>query len=346
MHRLTLNLLSAVLAPLLAAQLLMQTAVAATPAVPAAAAPARIPQQPLTEPAARVPHAAQAGLLASAQAGRRLVAVGERGVVMLSDDGGRSFRQARVVPVDVTLTSVSFADAQRGWAVGHWGTVLATTDGGETWLQQRQDVQVDRPLFAVHFFDAEHGVAVGLWSLVLVTADGGASWRSVTLAPPEGTKKADLNLLGLFADGQGRLYAAAERGMVLRSDDRGATWSYTATGYKGSFWTGLALPDGVLLVAGLRGSLYRSDDEGRRWQRVETASKSSITALAERAGVVTAVGLDGLVLRSSDRGASFTASLREDRAALTSVTMTGEGRTVLFSRQGAVQVQAAAGGKP
>jgi photosystem II stability/assembly factor-like uncharacterized protein len=295
-----------------------------------------LPVEPIMAPAARVPQAARAALLASARAGARLVAVGERGVVMLSDDQGRAFRQARDVPVDVTLTSVSFVDERQGWAVGHWGVVLATRDGGETWAIQRKDVQVDRPLFAVHFFDARNGVAVGLWSLVLVTDDAGANWRSVALPPPEGSKKADLNLLGLFADDRGRVYAAAERGMVLRSDDRGASWTYAATGYKGSFWTGLALPGGVLLAGGLRGSLYRSVDDGHNWARVATGSKSSITAMAVREGRVVAVGLDGLVLRSTDAGATFSSEVRTDRAALTGVTMTSGGRTVLLSRQGVV----------
>lgn len=302
-----------------------------------------LPAKPQARPAARVPQAAQAALLASARAGTRLVAVGERGVVMLSDDQGKTFRQAREVPLDVTLTSVSFADERQGWAVGHWGVVLATRDGGETWAVQRKDVQVDRPLFAVHFFDAQHGVAVGLWSLVLTTTDAGATWTSVSLAPPEGAKKADLNLLGLFADERGRVFAAAEKGMVLRSEDRGASWSYTATGYKGSFWTGAALPGGVLLAAGLRGSLYRSTDEGRSWARVDTASKSSITALAVRDREVLAVGLDGLVLRSTDGGASFASEVRADRAALTGVILQPNAKPVLLSRQGVVRERGATG---
>lgn len=301
------------------------------------------PAEPIARPAARVPQAAQAGLLASTLAGPRIVAVGDRGVVMLSDDQGKTFRQAREVPVDVTLTGVSFADDRRGWAVGHWGVILATQDGGETWSVQRQDLQFDRPLFAVHFFDAQHGVAVGLWSLVLLTSDGGASWRSVALAPPDGAKKADLNLLGLFADERGRVYAAAERGMVLRSDDRGASWTYAATGYKGSFWAGVALPGGVLLAGGLRGSLYRSADEGRSWARIDTASTSSITAIAAREGRVVAVGLDGLVLRSSDGGARFVGEVRPDHAALTSVSLMPQGRAVWFSRQGVVNGPAASG---
>lgn len=309
----------------------------------AAPAGATIPAEPLVAPAARVPQAARAALLASALAGARLVAVGERGVIMLSDDEGRTFRQARDVPVDVSLTGVSFVDGQQGWAVGHWGVVLATRDGGETWTLQRKDVQADRPLFAVHFFDARNGVAVGLWSLVLVTADGGASWRNVELSPPEGGKKADLNLLGLFADDRGRVFAAAERGMVLRSDDRGARWSYAATGYKGSFWTGLALPGGVLLAGGLRGSLYRSIDDGRSWARVETGSKASITGMAANEGRVIAVGLDGLVLRSTDAGATFTGVTRTDRAALTGVSLSPGGRAMFLSRQGVAHDPVAAG---
>lgn len=290
--------------------------------------------EPVARPAVRAGNAAQATMLAAARAGERIVAVGDRGVVLLSDDGGKRHRQAGTVPLDVPLTSVSFADARQGWAVGHWGAVLHTTDGGETWALQRSDVTQDRPLFAVHFFDAQHGVAVGLWSLVLVTDDGGRTWQTVEMPVPPGAKKADLNLLGLFVDGRGRLFAAAERGMVLRSDDRGRHWSYLSTGYRGSFWTGLSLSDGTLLAAGLRGSLYRSTDDGRTWLRVETQSKSSITALGQVGGDIVGVGLDGLVLRSRDGGASFKTEVRADRLPLTAMSAAGDGRLVLYSRQG------------
>ncbi|MEO8298830.1 MAG: YCF48-related protein, partial [Burkholderiales bacterium] len=308
---------------------------AASPASGDNAAASAIPAEPILQPAVRSPHAARAGLLAGARAGQRIVAVGERGVVMLSDDG-RAFRQARQVPVDVTLNSVSFVDDKQGWAVGHWGVVLATRDGGETWQLQRQSVKEDRPLFSVHFFDASHGVAVGLWSLVLVTQDGGANWKVVTPPPPEGAKKADLNLLGLFADAGGRLYAAAEKGMVLWSDDRGQNWSYADTGYKGSLWAGVALPGGSLLAGGLRGSLYRSADRGRTWSRVEQASKASITAMLPCGDGALVAGLDGLLLRSGSASAAFKPMDLPERDALTSLALAADGRPVLFSRRGVV----------
>ena len=141
---------------------------------------------PALVPAVRVQHAAQAGMLCAARAGSRIVAAGDHGVVLLSDDGARSPRQAKSVPVDVTLTSVSFVDEKQGWAVGHWGVVLHTVDGGDTWEVQRSDVTQARPLFAVHFSDPRHGVAVGLWSIVLVTEDGGKNWQTVNVPIPEG----------------------------------------------------------------------------------------------------------------------------------------------------------------
>jgi photosystem II stability/assembly factor-like uncharacterized protein len=309
-------------------------------ALPAAAQPAAAaaaPTPPVAASAVRSDHAQQAAMLAAARAGARIVAVGDHGIVLLSDDGGQSHRQAQSVPLDVTLTSVSFVDDKLGWAAGHWGVVLHTRDGGETWTPQRVDTTQDRPLFGIHFFDANHGVAVGLWSLVLVTADGGRSWRTVEMPIPAGAKKADLNLLGLFAGANGSLFAAGERGMVLRSDDRGSRWTYLATGYKGSFWSGIVAADGAIFAAGLRGSLYRSTDDGRSWARLDTQSKSSITALARVGEDIIGVGLDGLVLRSSDSGASFRVETRSDRAPLTALAVNTAGRLVLYSRQGVVR---------
>lgn len=291
--------------------------------------------------AAASAHAQAAPMLGATLAGQRIVAVGDHGLVILSDDHGKTFRQARSVPVSSTLTGVSFADTQHGWAVGHWGVILHTADGGDTWRLQRSDAQEDRPLFAVHFFDTREGIAVGLWSQVLATRDGGASWQALTLpAPPDGGR-ADRNLLAAFADAGGNLYVPAERGMVLHTADRGRRWRYLDTGYAGSFWTGAALRGGELLVAGLRGSVFRSTDGGARWHAVDSGARSSITGMVESAErTVQAVGLDGTMLKSTDGGASFKARQRDDRLSLTTL-VAASGDVVRFSKRGVIDA-----GKP
>lgn len=295
----------------------------------------------LLAPAQKRNHAGQEMLLAAARAGKRIVVVGDHGVILLSDDAGRTYRQAQAVPVRATLTAVSFADEQHGWAVGHAGVILTTQDAGENWTLQRSDLKEDRPLFAVHFSDTRHGVAAGLWSLLLTTEDGGRTWTPITLAaPPEGGR-ADRNLFGLFADAQGALFIAAERGTVLRSQDQGKNWTYLTTGYNGSFWNGCALKDGTLLVAGLRGTIYRSRDGGQSWQAAKTETKNSITQIAEVDGKVVAVGLNGVQLTSTDQGATFTASLREDSLVLTALSH-AEGKLQVYSKRGVITSAGAA----
>lgn len=290
----------------------------------------------LMQDAVRVAHAQHAALLAVSAAGSSLVAVGAHGVILSSDDQGQHWRQASSVPFDGLLTGVSFVDAEYGWVVGHRGVILATKDGGAHWSLQRHVSDVDRPLLAVQFFDRKHGVAVGLWSLVLTTEDGGTTWSEQTLPPSPGANRGDLNLLSLFVDGAGAVYTTAEHGMVLKSDDRGHTWRYLATGYAGSLWSGVALDDGTLIVGGLRGALYRSADGGLNWSAVASTSQAAISGLSAGHGAtgnVMAVGLDGAILVSRDRGRSFTPAAKS-ATGLTAIHVLNDGHGVTTGREG------------
>ena len=68
-------------------------------------------------------------LLDIAAAGDNLVAVGERGHILYSEDSGETWVQARV-PVSTMLTRVFFISPELGWAVGHDGDVLVSPEGG------------------------------------------------------------------------------------------------------------------------------------------------------------------------------------------------------------------------
>jgi photosystem II stability/assembly factor-like uncharacterized protein len=288
--------------------------------------------------AVAIPGATDAMMLGAARAGDRVVAVGDHGIVLLSDDSGATYRQAKSVPTRATLTSVHFVDKKEGWAAGHWGVILRTSDGGESWTLQREDLANDRPLFSVWFKDNKLGVVCGIWGLVLRTEDGGARWEPVTMPPAPGKNKpTDLNLLSIFADRGEHLFIAAERGSVFRSEDLGAHWTELRTGDTGTFWTGIALSTGTVVVAGLRGHISRSVDHGAHWEQLQTGIKSSITSLAQQPnGGLMAVGLDGVVLRSADDGRSFTPEASVDREALTAMTVGPSGAEIVFSAHGPV----------
>ena len=204
---------------------------------------------------------------------------------------GRNSVRQNSVPVRSTLTAVSFADDKNGWAVGQWGVIIATVDGGETWQLQRSDTSVDQPFFSVYFKDK-----TGLGSGAVVT-DAGDERRGQDLGRGATSRSAGRKCRPQLPQNlprqQGALFVAAEQGTVLRSGDGSGTWTFMKTGYKGSFWTGITLKNGTILVGGLRGTIYRSTDDGRSW-KTSSGVNSSITDFIETGGKVVGVGLDGI----------------------------------------------------
>ncbi len=283
-------------------------------------------------PAATLAAAPYAPILAAAKAGERMVAVGDHGVILLSDDG-QHFRQAKSVPFRSLLTSVQFVDARRGFAAGHDGVVLGTTDGGDTWTLLRATPGVEKPILSLHFESAEHGLAVGLFGWAIETSDGGRTWTERHIGKDENS---DQHLFRLFTSPKATWLIAAEAGTVLRSVDAGKTWQGVETGNLGSFWDGLALTDGTLLVCGMRGHIYRSDNDGLTWQAVESGTTQSLTSIAQLSdGSVLIVGMNGVVLRSADNGATFTSARRDQGEPLTAV-MERDGHPQFFSMVGPV----------
>jgi photosystem II stability/assembly factor-like uncharacterized protein len=286
--------------------------------------------------------AERVAITGAAVAGKRIVAVGDHGAILLSDDAGKTFRQAKNVPTRITFTSVSFADAQHGWAAGHWGAIFVTTDGGENWTLQRDERKADLPLLTIWFKDAQNGYAAGIWSTFLRTQDGGKTWNPITIPAPPGAKHADLNLFKLFSDSKGELYIVAERGLLLHSKDDGDHWEFMDTGNKGSLWAGVALRDGTLVVGGLLGKAFASHDGGKTWQASITNTESSITDLVQdEEGKVIAVGLDGVSLVSTDSAAHFKMSQRDDRLSLTAIALVSGSAPVMFSKTGVAKPEAA-----
>lgn len=268
------------------------------------------------------PLAAQSLLLDIARAGDRLVAVGERGHILYSDDEGKTWTQSDAVPSRTMLTAVTFANSNEGWAVGHDEIILRTHDGGKNWLAANYRPESQQPLLDVWFENASHGLAVGAYGSVYETRDGGRAWTArkfsyQALPKPKGASSEDLppdyHLNKLIATGS-RLFIAAEAGQLFRSDDGGANWRQLPSPYNGSFFGLLALNADQLLAFGLRGKLFRSNDGGTSWQPVASNATAMLTDGFVRAdGTLALVGLSGTVLTSKDQGLTWTLHQQVDR---------------------------------
>ncbi|HEY7725246.1 MAG TPA: YCF48-related protein [Anaeromyxobacteraceae bacterium] len=333
----------------------MRLAAAALLAASAAAAGEFV--DPLDRPAQGSPLAQRRPLVGVAAAGGRLVAVGQRGHVLVSDDGGRSWAPSPA-PVSTDLNAVAFPSPDRGWAVGHDGVVLATADAGRSWSKQLDGRQVgalllghhagrggadgtlrqvralaaqgaDQPLLDVWFEDERTGFAVGAFNLVLRTEDGGRSWAP-WLHRTENPRGLHLYAIRRVA---GDLWIAGEQGLVLRLDAAGRRFRAVPVPYRGSFF-GVAGSGRTVIAYGLRGTALRSRDRGATWQRVDTGVEVALTGAASMPdGRIALVAQSGQVLVSSDDGESFQPAGRGGSPA-SSAAAAGAGTLVIVGAAG------------
>lgn len=292
------------------------------------------------------PKAVEKLLLDVTRVGSRLVAVGDRGHILYSDDNGASWNQAKV-PTRQMLTAVFFVDDQHGWAVGHDAQILASNDGGVTWVKQFEDLEREAPLLDVWFKDRNSGYAVGAYGALLETTDGGANWADVSdrLDNEDG-----YHLNAIVAVKDAGLFVVGELGGMFRSPDWGQTWETLEGPYEGSLFGALGSGEtGSLLVYGLRGHLFRSADFGNSWQRIELNTPhngplefglADGNRLAD--GSIVVVGHGGTVLKSSDDGRTFSLLNRVDRLSLAGVTALDNGNLILVG-QGGVHVASPTG---
>jgi len=327
-------------------------------------------------PAPMSKRAEQAVLLHVAVAGKRLVAVGERGLVLRSGDEGRHWMQSPA-PVSVTLTRTYFVSAHTGWATGHSGVVLRTDDGGQSWTRQLNGVQAaglamdkytddspdpairaqataarqleqdgaDKPFFDILFTDGRTGFAIGAYGLAFRTDDGGAHWTPWMehLDNPQG-----LHLYGMAKRGNS-LFIAGEQGLLLQSTDGGQQFRSVGTPYKGSWFGIVSLAGGDLYLYGLRGNLYRSGDEGKSWTKIDAPAQASFsTGLALS---------DTEAMFANQAGQAYT--IRRDSAALqampaianapfTSIARLADGTWIAASMRGIARIESgdSVAGKP
>lgn len=282
--------------------------------------------------------------------GDKIVAVGERGHIIVSQDQGQSWKQAKVPTIEL-LTGVFFANEQYGWAIGHESLILHTKDGGSNWEVQYADPyrEVDpndesydydagpsragQPFMDIWFKNEKEGFVVGAYGYLMHTGDGGLSWDdwSERIDNIDGWH---LNTIGTL-DGE-TIYLAGEAGTMFRSRDGGETWDTLESPYEGSFF-GMHVGPGAddVLAFGLQGNIFKTTDGGDSWRQIFTTNTNGLmSGVSVGDNGVVLVGNGGVIMYSKNKGESFVKQITEDRQSLVGIAKTGNNKLVMVGATG------------
>ncbi|PND36313.1 hypothetical protein C1O66_21665 [Paucibacter aquatile] len=265
--------------------------------------------------------------------GQRGWAVGSRGALLRTEDGGRSWD---LVDLPAELKSsilnalVFAADGLRGWAAVEDGEILATLDGGKNWKLQRREAGKSW----VQLLSTADGLKV--WALsrqgeVYASEDGGQSWVSQA-------EELSRRILGLALQAGGqRLWAVDGNGQAWERPSLGEPWRMRSSSERQAFQTQdpLGIPSRVQLSAlGTRawalsrsGLLQFTEDGGASWASPAQLPGLEILAVhAQEDGLsVWAVGRRGRIALSRDGGRTWALQASASSADLYAVSFAPDG---------------------
>jgi photosystem II stability/assembly factor-like uncharacterized protein len=228
-------------------------------------------------------------------------AVGGRGTLLSTDDGGQIWR-ARPRPTEDALRDVYFSDEQNGWLVCERSIydlktkeeprtyLLRTTDGGATWSQVNViGKDVDARLVRALFTDGGRAWAFGEEGALYTTRDGGSSWER------QRVPTRNLLLGGSFLNNeQGWLVGAGAT--LLQTSDGGVTWR--------------------------RGELIGFEPGAGKDEDARRVRFTAVSFVDKKRGW--AVGTEGRVFTTVDGGRKWTAQISNVRADLYDVKFIDE----------------------
>lgn len=251
-----------------------------------------------------------------AMRGDELFVVGFPGIVLHSTDRGASF-EALDLGTDDAIFAIDIASDGVGAVVSRNGVVITTNDGGKSWV--KRETGTKEHLFSVAVAPGGKIWAVGHFGTIVHSADGGKSFKpqkyDITLpAVPDGTtmtaeqeskfaaeaenegaaEEARLNSV-TFVDAQ-KGWITGEFGMVLHTDDGGATWKRQRSDVGKLMFAIHAVNDKKVIAVGSEGTFIETDDGGLTWKQANLGVTEHLLSVWPVGNKCIVVGRDGVVM--------------------------------------------------
>jgi len=212
-------------------------------------------------------------------------------VVLRTVDGGVTWApQVIEGPNKTAIRELSFADGQRGLAVGASPEpaspqALRTEDGGKTWSLVKVNSKLHLTLLSVSFGGRDAAWAVGQqlddtgkpYGTVLCSSDGGLTWK---VQWEHKTTTLDSVCFIDEKTGWATGYAAKwAKPLVLVTTNGGKKWMPRAVPFRATIAASTLADASNGWVVGSEGLLARTSDLGRSWRRQNSGTRSTLTAI-------------------------------------------------------------------
>lgn len=291
-------------------------------------------------------------LLDVAAAGKRIIAVGERGHITYSDDQGVNWTQASV-PVSVLLTAIHFPSPTQGWAVGHGAIILHSSDAGQTWKKQFDGNKANQEVID----QSEERIAVMEQTLESAPEDQQEELEMQLEEAQFGLEDAQFDaevgpsnpLLDVLFLNETEGFAIGAYGYFFKTENGGKNWFNISSRIENQDRFHLnaitQVTGGAIFIAGEKGMIFRSNDDGDTWETVDSPYDGSFFGTSGTGNVneVLVFGLRGNLYRSIDLGANWMRIDSNNEATLIAAQGDDDGVIVAVGNTGIVLVSGNSG---
>lgn len=194
--------------------------------------------------------------------------------------------------------STYFVDVNTGWMVAHGGAIAKTTNSGISWTTQSSGVYVY--LMLVNFVDANTGYIAGYSGTILKTTNGGINWVSQVSG-------VSVNLLSVKFIDPNTGYVTGDNSTILKTTNGGSNWVSLVSGIYNNLGK-VSFPNANTgWVPGTNGLVYKTTNGGSLWSVQGSGNPNyfiSANFLNTSTGYIS--GANGNIIKTTNGGVNYT----------------------------------------
>ncbi len=197
---------------------------------------------------------------------------GEYGYILKTTDGGSSWATQNIGP-GYAISTISFINADTGFAGGKNNVIIRTTNGGIKWTMVHQtNGTANEWIRKLFFVDNYVGYALNSIGQIYKTTDGGTDW----VALPRFTDERFNNIF--FSDALNGIILGFY-GELFKTTDGGISWSLINTGTSEGFFDLKHISGNYLVASATNGVFAISSDFGSSWNFHNTGLTENLSAI-------------------------------------------------------------------